>query len=58
MSVVAQSLLLFLAVVTAMALGIVTAYGAVTAILYYALGHHAEEPVVSQVLIETHASGD
>jgi hypothetical protein len=30
----------------------------VTAILYYALGHHSEEPVVGPVLVETHASGD
>ena len=57
MNVVAQSLLLFLAVVAALGLGIVTAYGAVSAILYYALGHHSEEEVVSTVLVETHASG-
>jgi hypothetical protein len=58
LNVVVQSLLLFLAVVTAVGLGIVTAYAAVTAILYYALGHHSEEPVVGPVLVETHASGD
>jgi hypothetical protein len=51
-------LLLFLAVLTAMGLGIVTAYGVVSAILSYALGHHSEPEVVSTVLVETHAGGD
>jgi hypothetical protein len=49
---------LFLAVVTSMGLGIITAYAAVTAILYYALGHHSDAAVVGPVLLETHAGGD
>jgi hypothetical protein len=50
--------MLFVAVVAAVGLGITTSYAAVTAILYYALGHNSEEPARPAVLIETHASGD
>jgi hypothetical protein len=53
-----QSLILFVAVVSAVGLGIVTAYAAVNAILYYALGNQSEQRSVTPVLIETHASGD
>ncbi|HET7439892.1 MAG TPA: hypothetical protein VFJ47_01215 [Terriglobales bacterium] len=58
MNALVQSLMLFLAVVAAVGLGIITAYAAVTGILYYALGHQADEPVARPVLVETHASGD
>ena len=58
MNALVQSLMLFLAVVAAVGLGIITAYAAVTAILYYTLGHQNEEPAVRSVLVETHASGD
>jgi len=53
-----QSLILFVAVVSAVGLGIVTAYAAVNAILYYALGNQSEQRSGTPVLIETHASGD
>jgi hypothetical protein len=53
-----QSLILLVAVVSAVGLGIVTAYAAVNAILYYALGNQSEQQVARPVLIETHASGD
>jgi hypothetical protein len=58
LNVVVQSLMVFLAVISAVGLGIVAAYGAVTGILYYALGPHSERQVVTPVLVETHASGD
>ena len=58
MNALVQSLILFVAVVSAVGLGIVTAYAAVNAILYYALGNQSEHLAVRPVLIETHASGD
>ena len=53
-----QSLVLFLAVVAAVGLGIVSAYAAVTGILYSTLGQQSEEQAVPAVLVETHAGGD
>ena len=58
MNALGQSLILFVAVVSAVGLGIVTAYAAVNAILYYALGNQSEQQAVRPVLIETHAGGD
>jgi hypothetical protein len=58
LNALAQSLVLFLAVVAAVGLGIVSAYAAVTGILYYTLGNQSEERSLPAVLVETHASGD
>lgn len=52
--------ILFFTVVTAVGLGIVTAYGAVTSILYALADHSTERATRTPLLVptETHASGD
>jgi len=57
LSVLGQSLLLFLTVVAAVGLGIFASYQTVTSILN-ALGQQSRQQVAAAVLVENHASGD
>jgi hypothetical protein len=57
LNVLLQSLLILLTVVSAVGLGIFTAYATVTGILN-AFGQQSRKPVATPMLVETHATGD